>query len=105
LIVFVTHAKESKVKYNNIVEQIEKIKNSHLTTEDDRSRESDGQMDEMKKVEEVEEKMSNKSNSMLASIRDNWLRIAAQDPFLPKTFLPTPWYGEKAKKLVRGLMI
>lgn len=35
-------------------------------------------------------------------VRGKWLAIAVQDPFLPKIFLPKPWYGDEARKLVKG---
>lgn len=81
-------------KYKDIVAQIDKIKNSHLFFVDDRSKKSD---------REMEEDVRNAQATIYANIRSNWLKIVLDDPFLPKIFLPKPWYGEIAKKLVRRL--
>lgn len=78
-------------RYKDIVAQIDKIKNSHLFSIDDRSKKSDsGAKENMQKT--------------CANIRNNWLKIVIDDPFLPKMFLPKPWYGEIAKKLVKELV-
>ena len=56
----------------------------------------------MKKSDgQVQEKMRN----AYADIRNSWLKIVSRDPFLPKEILPVPWYGKKAEKLARGLVI
>lgn len=39
----------------------------------------------------------------IRQIRNDWLGIVAGDPFLPKMFLPKPWYGDEAEKLVKTL--
>jgi len=70
-------------KYKEIIDMI---------SDSDRMKKSDSQM---------KEKMRN----VCANIRNSWLRIVVEDPFLPKAFLPIPWYGDKAEKLVRGLVI
>lgn len=36
-------------------------------------------------------------------IKNRWLKITIEDPFLPKIFLPQPWHGDEAGKLVRRL--
>lgn len=70
-------------KYKNIVMQIDKIKNRDLLSIDDRSKKSD--------------------SYNVKNVKAEWLKIVIDDPFLPKTFLPTPWYRNEAEKLVRGL--
>ena len=65
------------------------MKNSHMISGNDRTRKSDGRM---------KEKMS----SGLVDIKNYWLRIVLEDPFLPRSLLPKPWYGYEAEKLVKG---
>ena len=77
-------------RYKNLIDEIDKIKNSHIIANSDRIKKSDGQM---------KEKMRN----VYANIRNSWLRIVIEDPFLPKIFLPRPWHGDKARKLIREL--
>lgn len=79
-------------KYKGVIDEIDKIENSHMISINDRVKKSDGQK---------EEKMRN----VMACIRAKWLKIIINDPFLPKIFLPRPWYGDKAEKLVRGLAL
>lgn len=78
--------------YKNLVDGIGEIKNSYMIGDSDRIKKSDGQR---------EEKMRN----IKANIRNSWLKIVIADPFLPKIFLPKPWYGDKAAKLARGLAV
>lgn len=78
-------------KYKNIIDEIYKMKNSHMIADSDRMKKSDGQMEE-------------KVRNIKANIRNSWLKIVLEDPFLPRTFLPKPWYGDKAEKLVKKLI-
>lgn len=78
-------------KYKNIADRINKLKNSHMIAVDDRLRKSDSWR------ENKEEEMR--------KIKDEWLRIIINDSFLPKQFLPKPWYGDEAEKFVRGLKV
>lgn len=79
-------------RYKNLICEIDGIKNSYMTTNSDRTKKSGGQREK------------NVRNSK-ANIRNSWLQIVIKDPFLPKIFLPKPWYGNKAEKLVRGLAL
>ena len=83
---------ELNERYKDIIDQIDQIKNSHMIVDSDRVKKSDSQMEE-------------EMRRIYADIRNSWLKIVIDDAFLPKTFLPKPWYGEKAKKLVRGLTL
>ena len=40
----------------------------------------------------------------IRNIRSEWLRIVSDDPFLPRVFLPKPWWGGEASRLIRGLV-
>lgn len=75
-------------KYKDIVDEIAKIKISHMITNSDRVKKSDSQI-----------------GQEIHGAKAKWLKIMIEDPFLPKTFLPIPWYADEAKKLVRGLTI
>lgn len=95
---------ELNKKYKDVIDEIDKInpfgnlrinaernrsiKNSYMISNSDRVKKSDGQR---------EEEMRN--------VRAKWLKINITDPFLPKIFLPKPWHGDKAEKLVRGLAL
>lgn len=79
---------ELNEKYKEILDEIEGIKNGHMISSSDRTKKSDIRIDES-----------------IRAVRNKWLMIVAQDPFLPKILLPKPWYGESAGKLVRGLVV
>lgn len=83
---------ELNKKYKDIIDEIDKIKNTHIIFNSDRVKKSDS-----KRKEEM--------RSVMASVRAKWLKIVISDPFLPKMFLPKPWYGEKAEKVVKGLIL
>jgi phenylacetic acid degradation operon negative regulatory protein len=85
-------------KYENLVSQIHEIRNEHLLSNSGRMKKSDDQMGV--KVRNVQENVKNVKN-----VKNSWLRIIKEDPFLPKTFLPKPWYGDEAEKLVKGLTL
>ncbi len=95
-------------KYKCIVDQIAKIKNSHMVASNDRLTQSDSQigkprfnMVNIKKVN-VGKVHIKGADTNKADVRTEWLRTVLDDPFLPKTFLPKPWYGYQAEKLIRG---
>lgn len=77
---------ELNEQYREIIDEIEKIKNRHMISNGDRTEKSYIQVDKN-----------------IPTVKNKWLMIAAQDPFLPKMLLPKPWYGDEAGKLVRGL--
>jgi phenylacetic acid degradation operon negative regulatory protein len=79
---------ELNKKYKDVIDEIDKIKNSHMISNIDRVKKSDG-----KKEEEMRK------------VRAKWLMIVIIDPFLPKMFLPEPCYGDKAEKSVRRLTL
>ena len=74
-------------KYRGIIEI---IKENHLTSIHDRGNMlngSDGK-DTYKLIREIKEK---------------YLTILLEDPFLPKELLPSDWAGEEVKKIIRSL--
>ena len=77
---------ELNEKYKEIVDEIEEIKNRHMISNSDR----------------IEKSYIQKEKNV-RTVKNKWLMIVAQDPFLPKMLLPKPWYGEKAEKLAREL--
>lgn len=79
---------ELNERYKEIVDDIEEIKNRHMVSDSDRIEKSDIQ-----------------AEKNIRTVKNKWLMIAAEDPFLPKILLPKPWYGAEAQKLVRGLAI
>lgn len=75
-------------KYKDIVNEVNKTKNSYMIYISDRVKKSDSE--------------NNKSiKNVRANIRNKWLKILVDDPFLPKIFLPKPWYGDEAERLVK----
>jgi len=66
-------------KYKYIMDKASEIKNSHLTKPRDRI------------------------NSLNASLKSEYLGLLPQDPFLPREMLPSDWWGDKAKKLIKDL--
>lgn len=80
---------ELNEKYKEIMDEIGEIKNRYMISNGDR----------IGKSYIKEEKYI----SAVRRVKNKWLTIVVDDPFLPKTFLPKPWYGEIARKLVREL--
>ncbi|KKQ36885.1 MAG: Transcriptional regulator, PaaX family [Candidatus Levybacteria bacterium GW2011_GWB1_37_8] len=84
-------------EYEDIVDEVKqgtsKIENSYMTVNSGRGKKSDSKR----------EKMHEQMRKVMVNIRTKWLRTIVMDPFLPKMFLPKPWYGDEAEKLVRGL--
>lgn len=80
---------ELNERYKEIVDEIGEIENSHMIFNSDRTKKSDVEME--------------KYISNIKTVKNKWLKIVIEDPFLPKILLPKPWYGEVAKELVRGL--
>lgn len=93
---------ELNEKYQNIIERINKIKNSYMIRIDDRLRKSDSQKEKDNEDLEIN-KLLAKNIKETKNIKAEWLKTVVNDPFLPKVFLPKPWYGGEAEKLVRGL--
>lgn len=103
-------------KLDDLNEKYKNIVDSHLSTIDDRITQSDSHrrkdeysINSMKSVNninsiktkvEIEAKAEFKDKN---NIKTEWLRIVINDPFLPKEFLPKPWYGHEAEKFVGGL--
>ena len=109
-------------EYKNIVEEIEKIKNSYLLIHNDRMRKADSEnsrgMDKkgksmkgksMKEKSTEEKKRQEKGmeekgmEESKRRIRENYLRLIIQDPFLPKELLPNPWWEIEARRLIKQL--
>lgn len=101
--------RELNEKYKSVVDEISEVENRHIISDNDRTKISDIPGEEkrwggkLKDIKVDDTKGSIKTN--IANIKNRWLKIVFGDPFLPKIFLPKPWYGDKAEKLVRGLAL
>lgn len=89
---------ELNKKYKNIVEQLQKAKDGYMISNNDRIKISD-----ISKEGERQNGHRNRANANadIIDIKNNWLRIIVEDPFLPRMFLPKPWYGDEAEKLAQ----
>ena len=78
-------------RYKHVVEKGMEIENSHLTRGHDRGKMLNSGDDEQKR------------NEQKRKLRSQYLGILLRDPFLPKEMLPSDWFGDKAKKLIKNL--
>lgn len=76
-------------KYREI---IEKGEDRHLTVARDR----------VKTLNGLDEGDGDKIK-LARELRDKYLRVVLQDPFLPKELLPSAWLGDEAKRLAKRL--
>lgn len=104
-------------EYKHIVEEMEKIKNSYLSINNDRVRKTDSKNSKEENVEKEKNKKKNKEKEGKSMekknkeqksmeerkrrIRESYLRLIIQDPFLPKELLPTPWWEIEARRLIK----
>lgn len=106
-------------RYRDIVSSIHEIrsemKNSHMVSIGDRMQISDskrekgigkekGETDGKEEADKGEKTDKKEGARNIRNIKARWLKVIADDPFLPKAFLPKPWYGDKAKNLLKDLM-
>jgi phenylacetic acid degradation operon negative regulatory protein len=103
---------ELNQKYKDIVEQIEDLNDdnrengnlSYMTNQRDRDKKSDSsEVNNGKNSIRKKHKRKKDSEGIRIKIRNDWLAITTIDPYLPERFLPNPWYGKKAREMVRSL--
>lgn len=86
---------ELSEKYLEVLKDAEKVKNSHLTIMSGRTK-------------KLNTKNRFKGNNLerdkrVMKIKEMYLSILLNDPFLPKELLPSDWFGYEAKKLIKNL--
>ena len=91
---------------NAYLKLIEKIEENHLT----RTRGRMIQLNHKKSGERNHNHSENNGNvknyeELVREIRQKYLGILLQDPFLPKDLLPYDWAGEKARLLIKSLKV
>lgn len=83
-------------EYKNIVD---------LISTHGRTKKSDEQKEQKVRGEDADnvDSAGIADNIDIADVKNRWLRTIINDPFLPKEFLPKPWWGNEAEKLVKNL--
>lgn len=86
---------ELNEKYLEIFTKAKEVEDSHLTILSGSTKQLNGE-DRLKRG-------SAERSKRIMRIKEIYLGILLNDPFLPKELLPSDWAGEKAKKMIKNL--
>lgn len=82
----VWNAEDLNDKYRRLVKRIKSIENQYLKNPRDR-------------VDKLNDRFMERITEALKKLKEEYLAITLQDPFLPEELLPSDWMREKAKRL------